>query len=561
INPLYGQPSSSPFDLHPPLSGELTLSGSFGEIRTNSFHAGIDFRTGGRSGLRVFASNDGFVSRVRVSGVGFGKAIYIQHPNGLTTVYAHLDRFAPQIEAFVKEQQYKQKSFVIDLHLNANEIKVKRGEYIALSGNSGSSGGPHLHYEVRLTKNQIPLNPAFSNLKIVDTISPLINSTWIYSIDTSSAINGINTNSELNVQRKGNHFVVEDTVSVQGIIGVGLKAYDYINRNSLRCGVYEIKMFVNDKLHYHYSADEFNFNETRYANSHIDYAQRQETGKRIHRLFREPNNLFSGYKTLMNNGFISTKKDTIYNVKIEVNDPFRNSAKLIMVMKGIDYKPKMMVPEYIEKQNQEYWLFFEDNQLNTDLFSISLPRNTLYSNLNFEYKFSAPLPGMYSSIIHVHNKYTPVHRNYKLSIKADSLPIILQDKALIATLNSKDKMEAVGGSFLDGYIVTNTNFFGDFFIVVDTIAPQVKPLNISNNKDMSKERSIRIMVGDDISGIASIEGFIDNEWALFEHDPKNNLVFYEFDEKRLQKDKKHSLLLKVIDNKGNLNEYSCTFFW
>jgi hypothetical protein len=561
INILVGQPTSSPFNLRPPLNGELKLSGSFGEIRTNSFHAGIDFRTGGITGAKVFASNDGFVSRVKAGGFGFGKAIYIEHPNGLTTVYGHLDRFSPEIEEFVKEQQYKQKSFEVDLNLNANQIKVKRGQNIALSGNSGSSGGPHLHYEVRLTKNQIPLNPAFSNLPIFDTLHPVITSAWIYPINSSSSIDEINVKTELNVHSTGYRYRITDTIHFQGIAGVGISAYDYINKNSLRCGVYEIKMYVNNNLQYHFTIDEFSFSDTRYANSHIDFALRQETGERVHKLFKEPNNQFNGYKTLVNNGFINSKKDSLYNVRIEVNDTRQNSCELNFVMKGEDAKHIINVPEYSEHEPQAYWLFYNENKLETDKFSISVPKNVLYDNINFSYGYSHSSVGMYSPIIHVHNKYTPAHRNYMLSIRADSLPVSLYDKALIGTINSKGEIETAGGGYIDGNVVTNVNFFGDFFVTIDTIPPSIKPLNIQDKKNMGNEKTIRFEVQDDISGIASINGYINGEWVLFEHDPKNNLIFYEFDNQRLQKGNSHSLKLVVDDNKGNIETYACTFLW
>lgn len=556
-----GQPSLSPFNLYPPLSGELNLSGSFGEVRTNSFHAGIDFRTGGRTGLKVYSSDIGFVSRIKVSSVGFGKAIYIQHPNGLTTVYAHLDRFANHIEDFVKEHQYKQKSFEVDLSLNPNTIKVNRGENIGFSGNSGSSGGPHLHYEVRLTKNQIPLNPAFSNLKITDSINPVINSIWIYSLDSANNFNISNTKSVQNVQYIKGEYVVQDTIRIQSDTGLGIKTFDYINRNSLRCGVYEIKMFVNNSLQYHFSVDEFSFGEIRYANSHIDYAERQETGKRINKLFREPNNLFRGYKSLVNNGVINFQKDSTYNITVAVNDPYGNGAELKMVMLGEADQSAVNSPELGVEMDQELWLFYQENQFSNDYFSIVAPKNILYNNLLFTYGVSNPLPGSYSSIVHVHNKYTPVHRHYELSINADSVPTHLQNKALIATLSSKDEVEAVGGSFIDGKVVANVNFFGDFFISIDTIPPSIRSKNLKNGKFVNVDTRLLFEVNDDFSGVASIEGLIDDQWALFEHDPKNSLVFYKMDEKRISRGKNHSITLKVTDFKGNESVYNSTFFW
>lgn len=559
---ILAQPTLSQFDFHPPLRGELNLSGTFGEIRTNSFHAGLDFRTGGKVGQRVFASDDGFVARIRVSGVGFGKALYIQHPNGLTTVYAHLDRFASQIEDFVKEQQYKRESFEVDLYLRPQDIRVKRGQFVALSGNTGSSGGPHLHYEVRLTENQIPLNPAFTNLPIVDTIAPEINNVWLYPINSSSSINGVNTRTELNVQRNSKQLTVRDTIRVQGVVGVGVKAYDFINRNSLRCGVYAIKMFVNNKLHYHFSMDEFSFGEVRYANSHIDFEMRQLDGKRVHRLFKDPNNLFRGYKTIVNNGHIDVKENEIYNIAIEVYDSYENSRRLQFTLVGEVMKNSIEVPVYKPlNNNQHHWLYFRDNRLETEHFNINMPKNHLYNHIYFTHGITETLPGTYSAVIQVHNRFTPVHRPYELSIKADSLPDRLRTKAMIGTLNTKGEVESAGGGYNNGYVVTSVNYFGDFFITVDTIPPRIVPLNIHGGKNMSRENSIRISVEDDLSGIASVNGYINGNWVLFEHDPKNKLIFHEFDDKRLNKNSNHILIIRATDNKGNTNQFECSFTW
>jgi hypothetical protein len=560
-NQLIAQPSLSPYNLHPPLAGDLLLSGSFGEVRTNSFHAGIDFRTGGKVGLRVFASEKGYVSRIRVSAVGFGKAIYIQHPNGLTTVYAHLDQFAPKIEEFVKTHQYKNRSFEVDLYLTPNDFRIERAEFIALSGNTGSSGGPHLHFEVRQTANQIPLNPAFSNLQIRDTLPPVINSAWIYSLNSNVNVD-LTNRTELNVQSRRGKYIVSDTVRVTGTVGVGVKAYDYINKNSLRCGVYAIKMFVNNRLHYHYSADEFSFAETRFANSHIDYALRQTDGKRVHRLFKDPNNLFSGYKSILNNGYINAKKDSIYRVQLIVEDAYSNKSELNIVLKGVEKNMEIVIPD----SNQVFldnrtWLFYNDNNIKTDLFSISMPKNSLYHNIEFTYDIIDKQPKMYSPIIKIHNNLIPIHRPYELAINANGVPENLLNKSLIGTFGKNNTHIAVGGNYSNGSVVANINYFGDFFILVDTVAPTITPLNIFNKKNMSKESSIRLKVEDDLSGVSKINGFINGQWALFEYDPKNSLIFYKFDNLRLKKGNTNNLLVEVIDNKGNKNEYKCSFEW
>jgi len=557
-----GQPTSSPFDLHPPLKGELFLSGSFGEVRTNSFHAGLDFRTGGKIGQDVFASEQGYISRLRVGGTGFGKAIYIQHPNGITTVYAHLDRFAPAIEEYVKEIQYERQSFDIDIWVNPKEFPVKRGEFIGLSGNTGSSGGPHLHYEVRSTKNQIPMNPSFSNLPIRDNMKPVINGLWIYPLDDSSYIQGENKRTELNIHAQNGAYVVTDTIEVQGTIGFGVKAYDYINRGSLRCGIYSIKKYVNKRLTYQFRVDEFRFAETRYANSHIDFELRVQEGKRVHRLFKDPNNLFSGYKTLVNNGRLKADKDSIYNVTIVIEDAYGHASYLNLVMRGQTYRIQPdNDPTPPQVPSDPVWLFYNDNSKTTEWFNISIPKNSLYHNINFTYEIIGFVEGILSPILRIHNRTIPLHRPYTLSLNADSVPKHLINKALIGTINSNGEIESAGGQYSQGWVETQVNYFGDFFITADTIAPTITPLNISNNKDMSKEKLINIRVEDELSGIAFIEGTIDDSWVLFEYDPKNNLIFYEFDDKRLTQNKKHKLKLRVTDSKDNTSEFECSFFW
>ncbi|OQC64761.1 MAG: Murein DD-endopeptidase MepM [Bacteroidetes bacterium ADurb.Bin008] len=557
-----GQNAEKIYDLFPPISGPLYLSGSFGEIRTNSFHGGIDIRTGGKIGAKVFASESGYISRIRVGGTGFGKAIYIQHPQGITTVYAHLNHFSQRIDEFVKEYQYRQKSFEVDIYLKPNDIKVKRGEQIAISGNSGSSGGPHLHYEVRQTDEQIPVNPAFSNLPITDTIAPVVNAAWIYPLDSTSIIDTKSKKKELLVQAKGSGYIVKDTIKAIGPVGLGIKAYDFLSGGSLRCGVYSISMEVNGNSVYHFNVNRFSFSEVRYANSHIDFEERQLTGKRIHRLFLDPNNRFSGYNGVVNGGQINVEKDSLYNIIIVVADAYGNKTNMSVSIKGVHPNGLQANVEHPrDTQVFPYWLFYEENVLTHELFSVKMPSNALYNNISFSYGVSDRIPTSFSHVIHVHNRFTPVHKAYDLSIRCDSLPEKYQKKALICSIGEDGKIEAVGGWYSNGMVEANPNFFGNFTVMADTVPPKVTPLNISNGKDMGKEKSIRFQVEDDLSGIAGITGTIDGQWALFEHDPKNKLVFYEFDAKRLTSNGKHSLQLTVVDQKGNAKIFSCNFNW
>jgi len=321
-------------------------------------------------------------------------------------------------------------------------------------------------------------------------------------------------------------------------------------------------MYVNGKLSYHYSADEFSFNETRYANSHIDYALRQTEGKRVHRLFKDPNNQFSGYKSILNNGHISVMKDSIYKVKLVVEDAYSNKGELNLVLKGVQNNVEIVIPDsnqvFIDRNT---WLFYNDNSLTTEFFSISMPKNALYHNIEFTYDITEVQSIMYSPVVKLHSDLVPVHRSYELSINAKGVPKNLQSKALIGTFGKNNKIEAVGGNYSNGNVVANVNYFGDFFILVDTIAPTITPINIFNNKNMVKENSIRFKVEDNLSGVSKINGFINDQWVLFEYDPKNSLISYKFDSTRLKRGNTNNLLIQVSDNKGNKREYRCVFSW
>lgn len=558
----YSQPASSPFDLYPPLMGELTLSGSFGELRTNSFHAGIDFRTDGKIGKKVHSSEKGFISRIRVGGYGFGKVLYVNHPNGLTTVYAHLHRFSPKIEVFIKEYQYKNESFEVDVWLSAKSFPVERGEVIGLSGNTGGSGGPHLHYELRLTESQKPLNPSFSNLPIVDNTPPVINGLWAYPLSNSSTIHGSNNFSQLNIREINGIYTLTDTVYANGLVGFGIKTYDYINRNSLRCGIYSIAMSINNNLHYSFAVDEFLYSETRYANSHMDFALRENEKKRVHKLFKDPNNRFSGYKTLVNNGRIDIKPDSIYRMEVAVADASGNTKHLTFVVKGQPYKNAQLMEELPNAQlNAPLWLFYNDNNYESDWFSLYMPKNSLYQSINFTSNSDTTAKEFYSPVITIHENTTPLHKQYTLRIKADSIPEHHKTKALIATYNIKNEIEGVGGTYINGAIETQTNAFGKFFVTIDSIGPLITPLNIGVGKNMQNHSQIQLLVTDSLSGIESITGYIDNNWSLFEYDPKNNLVFYEFDDSKMDRNKEHNLRIIAVDRKDNRSEFLCKFYW
>ncbi|HOP04223.1 MAG TPA: M23 family metallopeptidase [Tenuifilaceae bacterium] len=560
--PSHSQPENSPFNLYPPLKGNLYLSGVFGEVRTNHFHSGIDFRTGGKIGAEVFSSEKGYVSRIRVGGNGFGKALYINHPNNLTTAYAHLDRFTDDVEQLVKEHQYQNESFEVDIYLKPGVINVERGQLIGWSGNSGSSGGPHLHYEVRESTKQTPLNPHFSNLKIADNLFPVIQSAYIYQVDYLGTSNSINNRRELKVQKSGNSYLSPDTIMGVGLTSFGIEAYDYVNQGSTRCGIYEIEMLVNDSVFYHFQINQFDFSETRFANSHIDYSTRQLIGKRVHKLFLEPNNKFNSYKSNFSNGLLNVEPDSLYNIKVFVGDAYGNRTSLTLVVKGASPLNLFSVPGCpFEKGSKTHLLFYCDSRIKEDKYSVFIPKNSLYHNLWFNHGLSEKLPNTYSPVIHLHDTQTPVHNFIEIKIRVDSVPERIEEKLLLGTFDSKGKIEAVDANYSDGYVSARLRSFGDFFVMADTIPPTILPLNINEGKNLSNQNDIRFRVTDDFSGVKGVKGYIDGKWVLFEQDPKNDLAFFKIDPKRLTSNTNHVLLFHVEDTKGNFSLFECNFFW
>ena len=297
------------WNFHFPLSNPTTISGSFGEIRTGHFHAGIDFTTDQRTGFPITAIDDGYVIRIAVSPTGYGKAVYIAHPNGYTSVYAHCEWFSDKIDAIVTELQYQKKSFALDVNFQPGEIPVKRGELIALSGNSGGSGGPHLHFEVRETDGERPINPHFFEMPVTDETPPVIEAIRIYPLDEGSTINGSSQPLYIPaVFHDGRyHLKGNPDIMVSGTIGVGVQTIDYAGENWRRNGIYTIKLMVNSSQWFMSSMDGFHFHETRYVNSHIDYAFRKSTGKTIQKSFVDENNRLPIYTTTPERGRIQTQ--------------------------------------------------------------------------------------------------------------------------------------------------------------------------------------------------------------------------------------------------------------
>jgi hypothetical protein len=546
-----------------PVEFPLNLSANFGELRTNAFHAGIDIRTGGVTGKRILASADGFVYRIRVSPTGYGRALYVEHPNGLATVYAHLDGFNEELENYVRQEQYKKQSFDIDLAPPKGRFKVRQGELIGYSGNTGSSSGPHLHFEIREAGSQMPVNPLLFDFKIRDNLPPVLYTLAVYPLSHNSYVNGKNQAVFLPLSGGGGSFRIRDNVplEVYGEIGFGIQVTDFLNDSPNRCGAWSVELMLDENSVYRHELTRFSFDELRHINSHIDYAERMRNRRDIQRTFLQPNNRMRIYDHV-NRGIGLFYNEAETPVRLIVKDAHKNRSELsftaITRLPAVkDLPPPPPPPDFAMLMSYD-----TPNNYSAGDVMISLPVNSLYEDLLFEFKTSPPLNRSLSPVYHIHNRLTPVHRNYNLSINAAGIPDRLRNKALIVYLdNNNGNPSPLNSRWQDGFMHASPNVFGRFSVMIDTIPPLIEPLNISAGRDMSNQRMIRFRVTDDLSGIRSYEGYIDNEWVLFEFDPKNDHLFYLFDESRIGKGRKRELRLNVTDHKNNVAGHRVSFYY
>lgn len=530
-----------------PMKLKPSVSGSFGELRSNHFHSGLDLTTNRKTGYRIYASDKGYVSRIKVSPYGYGKAIYINHEGGYTTVYAHLERFSNKIDSLVRAGQYKNKSFAFEQFYKAGEIPIERAEVIGYSGNLGSSGGPHLHYEVREQASQKPMNPLLFRDDIVDDVRPQIQGLKLYCLSDDASIEGRSTDKYLPTvfYNKEFHPKGSKTFKAHGKIGVGVQVLDYFTDSWRKCGITSIDLFVNDSLVYNFNIEKFSFAESRYINSHIDYAEKIRTGKVIQKSWVEPNNQLSLYGTR------NTYTDIIQpgdekQFKYVIKDFAGNTSVLSFVVQG-DAPPELSQ----NKQTSQIKVAYDKAiTLDTLGMTLNIPAKTFYTEIDL-FLHKDQKEGFISPIYHIGDRYIPMHRSMSISIPVPDSLIQFKDKLLLTSVSRTDKMSSIGGSFKDNRVVASTRGFGRFTLAIDTVPPIVKLRKAPTNNDYSARKNIEVIISDKLSGIKKYYCLIDDQWALFEYDAKNARLTGTFKHIPFLKKGNHLLKVIVIDNKGN----------
>jgi murein DD-endopeptidase MepM/ murein hydrolase activator NlpD len=547
---VFAQPTENEKEeFRSPVDFDIKLSGNFGELRGSHFHTGIDIKTKGTIGHNIYAIADGYVSRIKVSPFGYGNALYVRHDNGYTSVYGHLDRFNIQMEQYVRTAQYRMKKFAVNLFPEANEIRVKKGDVIGLSGNSGGSMGPHLHFEIRETKSEKPLNPLFWNLGIPDNIPPRFHNLIINPLSKKAQINGKHERAIFELEREQSTYFVKDkrVITVSDTIGVLAYVNDYLNNTYNRCGVFELKLFVDGELYYYLKMDDLSFAENRYILSHIDYGLKLDTKINAHKCYVEEGNHFGAYQFVKKSGRIFLKPGQKKNLKIVATDVEKNKAVLNFTLLGVP--SDIDVPE---KDFVQILIPGKVNYFESEGVKLKLPGNSLYRKVFFQYNKEPAMPSLYSDIYNIHNDREPLHERYSLSIKGNDIPFRYNDKIYLASVNNDNKISIATSNveYKNGWLSAKIRSFGSFAIAVDTIRPQVTPLNISENKNMNGETRIAFKISDDETGIDKYNGYINGQWVLFQYDAKNDLIYYEFDD-YMPKSNDYVLKLIVTDNKNN----------
>lgn len=548
VGSLFSQ-ASYPVDYFvKPLEIPLILSGTFGELRSNHFHSGLDIKTQKREGLNVLSSADGYVSRIKISHWGYGKALYITHPNGYTTVYGHLKKFSPKIESYIKKRQYEKESFTIELFPKPHELTVNKSEIVAFSGNTGGSGGPHLHYEIRDARAK-PINPMFFGIEIPDSKNPEIRAAVVYTFGDSSHVDKSNRIKELRITRNANGTLMADQIEAYGTIGIGVNTIDKQDGALNNNGIFSLEMEVNGKKVYEHIVDTYAFSETRYINSLIDYERFYHKRQQIQKCFVEDANKLSIYKDLVNKGYLNIEDGFSYSVKITAKDFKGNLNSLIIPIKG---KKDSIYVKATTKETPYFFKASEFNKITKDNVTVAFPKNSFYNDFFFDFKYN-------DSTVSLHNASVPVHKNFTLTFDISNYPQKNREQLFIARKNNNGALYFTHTRRKENKLYTLSRTLGDYKIALDTIKPKITPVNFKNNQWLTKYRYLRLKLSDNLSGIDQYRGEIDGEWILFEYDAKKGLLTYDFNDKQLKGDK-HTLKVSAKDNVNNTNVYIATFY-
>ena len=536
--------------LRKPMDIPVLLSGNFGELRSNHFHSGIDFKTQGVEGKPIHSVQDGYVSRISVSPWGYGNGLYITHPDGTTTVYGHLQKFSQKITAYLKEKQYEQESFNVNLSLTPDELPVKEGELVALSGNTGSSGGPHLHFEVRDTETEEPMDPIeyYKDL-IKDTQAPKIQGIMVYSMPGKGVVNGSRRKLELKpVTAKNGKQTLTGKIEAWGEIGLAVKGYDHMDNTSNIYGIKDITLTADSQVIFHSNLDRFAFDESRYLNSFTDFEEWKEHRSFYIKSFVDPGNRLRFIESL-NRGILTIDEPRTYHLTYQLADAFGNTTRLSIQIEG----KEQPIPE-VDTENTELFHWWSDNRFGAKGIRLTIPKGNLYDDLYFRYSVKEDSTALGATHI-LHNKPVAFHKSAKLSLRLQTDTLENKQQYGIVRLQN-GRRSWTGGVYRNGWVDADIKETGSYTLGQDLVPPTITPLNPAT---WVSKQAIALRLSDNLSGVQTYRGEIDGQYVLFEMNSKS-VITYHFDKERLARGK-HTLKLVVTDACGNQSTYTYPFTW
>lgn len=532
-----------------PLDIDLKLSGTFGELRSNHFHSGLDIKTNQRTGATVHAAASGYVSRIKIERYGYGKALYITHPNGYTSVYAHLEKFSPRIEAYLKKKQYEKESYTIQLFPTDLELRVDQSEVVAYSGNSGGSGGPHLHFEIRDSAAR-PINPMMMGIEIPDTKRPLVKQIKAYPLNETSTIDGKNEAKLLRlIPLKGGKFKVAP-FSAYGDIGIGVNTSDQQNGGNNQNGTFHIETFFNGTKNFEMTFDRYAFDESRHINQLIDYEHFKNTKSRISRLYIPNDSPLSLYEDHINKGVLQLyDAGTTHSYRIAIEDYKKNAVEINLSIKN------EIAPDSIPFSNDDQLTFVDHNATynkKSGPYSLMIPKGALYESVFLDIAQNA-------DTLKVHKDIVPLHKNMIISYDASAKQDDNLKQYYIGRVTDWGAVYHVNTRRKGNILSAATRTLGTYAISKDDVPPTIKPVNFKNKQWITKNKTLKLKVADKDTGVDGYRATVNGKFILMEYDYKTGVLTHDFAD-GVVTDTENVLKVIVTDNVGNSTTFEATFF-
>jgi len=533
---------SQEVDFHSPIETPFNLSGTFGEFRSN-FHTGIDFK-GGKD-KEIYSIEDGYISRIETNIYGYGKVVYINHYNGYTSVYAHLNSFNANLNNYIKGEQYKSKSYSIKRFPKVDEFKVTKGELIGYSGNTGRSFGAHLHFEIRDTNTQDALNPLSFNYEYIDNERPIIKG--LYVIDEEDKLSN-NLPEQVQISKLNDSVYIGKDVIYKGLIGFGIDLYDIQFKNlNNRNGIYKVELLIDSLPLFSYKMDEIRFSENHFKKIMYDYRSLVENNTRVLKVYNPPNSDLSFLKNNRFSGIIDPKEVKESYITIKVSDKNRNSSYLNFNIKFEDTGNRIFNYDGIEiLKNQKY-------EINKNESIIEINKNTFYEDIFINISES-------NDTILLGDDRFPLRSSIKIKYPISKLKDTIRLNQIFIGKIFNNDINYLNSNIDKKYIYTSTSTLGKYTISRDSVLPEIRPLNFSNNSNIKSNKTLRLEIKDDKSGIKNYKAYINGKWALFEYEPKQNLIFHNLADSIIENGE-NELLIEFEDGVGNKQIYSSKIYY